>query len=190
MNISDKIDLLDNNAKVRNEALWKRSEDSLALVNNPRLVFFIKSGLTFAIISIIIGCGLIAREFIKGDYPIYGKERIGAICQDGWESFSTGSGTCSHHGGVDYWKYPLVNYHYANPLPYYIVIIIAFSYIVLFAIINRPFRLRLIALLSETLYWSITFLYLFSYLIYIFLRLPFNLLYILILLFKKNKSSN
>jgi hypothetical protein len=31
--------------------------------------------------------------------------RIGAICNDGWRSYSTGSGTCSHHGGVDYWLY-------------------------------------------------------------------------------------
>ena len=31
--------------------------------------------------------------------------RIGAICNDGWRSFSTGKGTCSHHGGVDYWLY-------------------------------------------------------------------------------------
>jgi hypothetical protein len=30
--------------------------------------------------------------------------RIGAICSDGTESNSTGSGTCSHHGGVSTWK--------------------------------------------------------------------------------------
>ena len=29
--------------------------------------------------------------------------RTGAICNDGWESSATGSGACSHHGGVDYW---------------------------------------------------------------------------------------
>lgn len=29
--------------------------------------------------------------------------RYGAICKDGWRSSSTGSGTCSHHGGVLYW---------------------------------------------------------------------------------------
>lgn len=27
----------------------------------------------------------------------------GAICNDGWQSNSTGKGTCSHHGGVSYW---------------------------------------------------------------------------------------
>lgn len=26
-----------------------------------------------------------------------------AICRDGWRSSSSGSGTCSHHGGVAYW---------------------------------------------------------------------------------------
>lgn len=31
--------------------------------------------------------------------------RVGAICVDGWESSSTGRGTCSSHGGVSYWLY-------------------------------------------------------------------------------------
>lgn len=30
-------------------------------------------------------------------------ERSGAICRDGTRSYSTGRGTCSWHGGVDYW---------------------------------------------------------------------------------------
>lgn len=34
-----------------------------------------------------------------------GKVRVGAICNDGTRSYSTGSGTCSHHGGVAYWIY-------------------------------------------------------------------------------------
>lgn len=29
----------------------------------------------------------------------------GAICNDGWTSHSQGRGTCSHHGGVDYYFY-------------------------------------------------------------------------------------
>jgi hypothetical protein len=29
--------------------------------------------------------------------------RIGAICNDGTRSSATGSGACSHHGGVNYW---------------------------------------------------------------------------------------
>ena len=33
------------------------------------------------------------------------RHRIGAICNDGTESTATGSGACSHHGGVNCWKY-------------------------------------------------------------------------------------
>ena len=29
--------------------------------------------------------------------------RTGAVCRDGSESSATGSGACSHHGGVDHW---------------------------------------------------------------------------------------
>lgn len=31
--------------------------------------------------------------------------RTGAVCRDGWISSATGSGACSHHGGVAYWTY-------------------------------------------------------------------------------------
>src|SRR5579859_2131978 len=31
--------------------------------------------------------------------------RVGAICNDGWVSTATGSGACSHHGGVRCWRY-------------------------------------------------------------------------------------
>ncbi|HZY80607.1 MAG TPA: hypothetical protein VFE50_13870 [Cyclobacteriaceae bacterium] len=31
--------------------------------------------------------------------------RIGANCKDGTTSTATGSGACSHHGGVASWKY-------------------------------------------------------------------------------------
>lgn len=191
MKLSEKIDLLDNNAKLRIEVFWKRSDDSLALIKNSKLVFFIKNGLTIAIISILIGCGLVAKEYIKGDYPIYGDERIGAICRDGWESFSAGSGTCSHHGGVDYWKYPLVNYHYANPNPYYITIAFAIAFLILVSIINKAFRLRLLAIISQTLYWLALILFLLSYIVYSLLKIPFYLVYLVYLiikLFVHNKS--
>jgi len=29
--------------------------------------------------------------------------RIGAVCKDGTTTDATGSGACSHHGGVDHW---------------------------------------------------------------------------------------
>jgi len=31
--------------------------------------------------------------------------RIGAVCNDGTTSTATGSGACSHHGGVNHWIY-------------------------------------------------------------------------------------
>jgi len=31
--------------------------------------------------------------------------RCGAVCRDGWRSDATGSGACSHHGGVAHWVY-------------------------------------------------------------------------------------
>ncbi len=33
------------------------------------------------------------------------RKKIGAKCRDGTSSYSTGSGTCSHHNGVRSWKY-------------------------------------------------------------------------------------
>ena len=31
--------------------------------------------------------------------------RVGATCSDGWSSGATGSGACSHHGGVAQWRH-------------------------------------------------------------------------------------
>ena len=31
--------------------------------------------------------------------------RTGAVCKDGTTTNATGSGACSHHGGVDHWLY-------------------------------------------------------------------------------------
>jgi hypothetical protein len=33
------------------------------------------------------------------------RHRIGAMCNDGTTSTATGSGACSHHGGVSCWQY-------------------------------------------------------------------------------------
>jgi hypothetical protein len=37
--------------------------------------------------------------------PAPSRYRIGAICTDGTRSTATGSGACSHHGGVRCWLY-------------------------------------------------------------------------------------
>jgi hypothetical protein len=34
-----------------------------------------------------------------------GGVRTGAMCNDGTTTTATGSGACSHHGGVKYWLY-------------------------------------------------------------------------------------
>lgn len=51
----------------------------------------------------VIGMGRIPESewglnSIEPDY-----EEGGAICMDGWRSYSVGRGTCSHHGGVAQW---------------------------------------------------------------------------------------
>ena len=60
-----------------------------------------------AIASALLAIGLIVGGFGLGPQiqAQYGAYRVGAICNDGWQSQSTGSGTCSHHGGVACWLY-------------------------------------------------------------------------------------
>ena len=41
--------------------------------------------------------------FEASDEDINDESSGGAICNDGTRSYSTGRGTCSHHGGVNYW---------------------------------------------------------------------------------------
>ena len=38
-------------------------------------------------------------------HQFQGIYRVGAICNDGTQSSATGSGACSHHGGVRCWLY-------------------------------------------------------------------------------------
>ena len=52
-------------------------------------------------LSIIV----LAVSFLMCAFTNISKEKIGAICEDGWQSYSIGSGTCSHHGGVETWRY-------------------------------------------------------------------------------------
>lgn len=56
------------------------------------------------IFTVILFLISVTRVVQTGDYGSQG-QRIGAICEDGWRSSSTGVGTCSWHGGVDYWIY-------------------------------------------------------------------------------------
>jgi hypothetical protein len=49
--------------------------------------------------------GLIVISFVVCLYTTSSRKKVGATCEDGWKSYSTGSGTCSHHGGVEHWNY-------------------------------------------------------------------------------------
>jgi hypothetical protein len=44
-------------------------------------------------------------SFVVCFYTMSSRKRIGATCEDGWQSYSKGQGTCSHHGGVEHWNY-------------------------------------------------------------------------------------
>jgi len=61
------------------------------------------STLAVALLTVAgIGVTVVARTMAQDlEEPV----RIGAICNDGWESSATGRGACSHHGGVMCWEY-------------------------------------------------------------------------------------
>lgn len=76
-----------------------------------RKFWFRLIGLTASILVIMFGVWGGTKLYhhshsIKGgNSTTQASYRTGAICRDGWQSSATGSGACSHHGGVDYWLY-------------------------------------------------------------------------------------
>jgi hypothetical protein len=90
-----------------------------------------------AFIVFVASIVLVIREFWRGDFTEYGEIRIGAICSDGWHSESTGRGTCSHHGGVHHWIYPIMNVHKSNPTPYFVSMALSFFVLFLFRITHN-----------------------------------------------------
>lgn len=48
---------------------------------------------------------LIVISFVVCLYTTSSRKKVGATCEDGWQSYSKGQGTCSHHGGVEHWNY-------------------------------------------------------------------------------------
>jgi hypothetical protein len=42
---------------------------------------------------------------ITGLHAQSDRHRVGAVCNDSTDSSATGSGACSHHGGVHCWQY-------------------------------------------------------------------------------------
>lgn len=58
------------------------------------------------VFPILIFCLLLSFQTCKSeDNPVTSQKRIGAVCSDGSTTTATGSGACSHHGGVDHWLY-------------------------------------------------------------------------------------
>lgn len=57
----------------------------------------------FILILVIpfLQCGLSCDEY---KCPKDDPNRVGSICNDGTTSDATGSGACSHHGGVREWR--------------------------------------------------------------------------------------
>jgi hypothetical protein len=53
----------------------------------------------------VLGAVLIASLSMLQYAGAAQRVRVGAICNDGTSSKATGSGACSHHKGVQCWKY-------------------------------------------------------------------------------------
>ena len=51
------------------------------------------------LVFIAVAIGAVSYAASAAEYG----SRTGAVCRDGWASNATGSGACSHHGGVSRW---------------------------------------------------------------------------------------
>lgn len=60
------------------------------------------SKVTYAVIKRLLGGKIVAKEPIREEIIIEPKNAK-ALCKDDTPSYSTGQGTCSHHGGVKAW---------------------------------------------------------------------------------------
>lgn len=60
--------------------------------------------------------------------------KIGALCEDGFNSNATGSGACSYHGGVSEWQYKKVPHE--TGITNKIIISIIFGYTLTFPILG------------------------------------------------------
>lgn len=81
-------------------------------------------------------------EQVRGDYDVFKSVPDGARCNDGWRSSSQGPGTCSWHGGVDYYMYKdaFDHRHISNPSPFYLVGLGSFIAILLLSYLITDIR--------------------------------------------------
>lgn len=173
----------DRIARINND-LWEKGKLASLNIKNSRFRSLIAFLLVIVIIGILISAILLAKEYFLGDYPILKQVSDGAVCMDGWRSGSQGPGTCSWHGGVDYYVYKKieVGMHYANTQPYLYMLFTSFSILIIPSLLNTTFRQMAVS-------YTFGSLYVIAYVIRIILPLflivgiPF---YILYLLFRRN----
>ena len=66
---------------------------------------YTSSGSSYELVDAIIQSDDYKISYNDNDDLVSAYVRVGAICNDGWRSYSTGRGTCSHHKGVHHWLY-------------------------------------------------------------------------------------
>jgi len=172
--------------------IWERRDVLLNV--EPR-----KRGNVFRVLStvLVFGCVIFfifgAKEYFLGHQPIFSKEPNGAVCNDGWRSYSQGPGTCSHHGGVDYYIYDNVysGIDYSNPFPFLIISLSILSIIISISLFYKSFRWAVYKRFFDIIYYlSIVTTAILSFILYLPMIL-FVILYIyiepIIKLFSKNK---
>jgi len=76
---------------------YKKKRSSELPQDAPQIIRFVLASVLFT--SAVFATGGAVHQFQ------YGRYRVGAICNDGWQSSATGRGACSHHGGVNCWLY-------------------------------------------------------------------------------------
>ncbi|MCH7964904.1 MAG: DUF3761 domain-containing protein [Bacteroidetes bacterium] len=135
------------------ESIYKKvisKIDNKRSLNSSKIKPFYKKAINF-LIAILILFSFVTLfkgflEYKEGNHPIYEKVRVGAICYDGWHSYSTGRGTCSHHGGVKEWLYKdiKVGMHYSNQESFFDLSKISFAILLLPALFQRYYGFTLI----------------------------------------------
>lgn len=150
--IPEFIDRLDKWAIQYKKKRWENCEAALDIINKHGYYLFIQFSFFLAVCTIVLSLGIGTYKFTRADQPIYSSERIGAICNDGWRSFSTGNGTCSHHRGVDHWLYRQIGTHQFNPSGYIATIGSSLSLMIMLSLVSKASRLKFIAGLSEVGY--------------------------------------
>ena len=127
----------------------KKADTCETVINKDKLRY-----LNILIVLALSYCGLMliagALETMDVDHPIYSRVSDGAVCIDGWRSGSTGPGTCSHHGGVDYYVYlkERTGYHYSKPEFYFYQFLIIAGILLFISMLSRWFLYSVLTFLS------------------------------------------